>query len=103
MFRFPDEFSGEVTAAWSPNGNRIATNTWNPIEVQIWDVTTHQLLTTLPSGQDGIGTWHYRNTIAWSPDGSLLATLTQGGDVQIWETDTFSLVFELGIGARKGG
>lgn len=63
---------------FSPDGSRIAAvNKAN--EITIRDATTGRLMTTLP-GQDG-----YMSTLDWSPDGTLLASGSNDGTVQIWD------------------
>ncbi|MCS3860043.1 WD40 repeat domain-containing protein [Salinibacter ruber] len=63
---------------FSPDGSQIAAvNKAN--EITIRDVETGRLMTTLP-GQDG-----YMSTLDWSPDGTLLASGSNDGTVQIWD------------------
>jgi WD40 repeat protein len=69
---------------FSPDDRRVAAVT-NGIGARIWDVATGRLLATLelPEGQ------HW--CVAWSPDGSRLATGGQYRDVLIWGTSTWQL------------
>lgn len=56
--------------AWSPDGRRLATQTWPPEAVRIWDVEHGRLLREIPvPSQDWRG-------VAWSGDGAQLAIMT---------------------------
>jgi len=69
--------------AWSPDGKRLAV-TVDEGAVQLWDATTHKILTLLLAHQeDG---WSY--AVAWSPDGRMLASSRQSGLVQLWDSRT---------------
>jgi WD40 repeat protein len=61
--------------AWSPNGDRVAV-TKSTGAVEIFDAATGQSVLLLEGHPDGVG------MLAWSPDGSKLAT--GGRDVRIW-------------------
>lgn len=56
--------------AWSPDGRRIATATWDT--VQLWNAGTGSLLWTY-TGLSGMA-----GPLAWSPDGKHLAVVSQG-------------------------
>ena len=71
--------------AFSPDGKMLATGgEFN--ELELWDVSTGKLITTLPTGIDeGI------NTIAFSPDGTTLAdggSSLESGVVELWNLST---------------
>ncbi len=64
-------------AAWSPEGDRIATTgtetgSSGPTSLQVWDASTGKLLVTSQL------TGFVSNDLAWSPDGTRLAALTIG-------------------------
>jgi WD40 repeat protein len=61
-------FGHPYILAWSPaNHNQLASATWDPCEVKIWDVMTHQCIATrsFPA--------HRLQDLAWSQDGGKLA------------------------------
>ena len=74
-----------TAAAWSPDGARIASGSWDTT-VQVWDATT----VAHPRIYRGHTDWV--NTVAWSPDGQLLASGSEDGTGQIWEAATLHLV-----------
>ena len=79
--------------AWSPDGRRLASHSTSPSDIRrgwidIWDVATGDLLAHLPDvSMTGDGS--YANAIAWSPDGTRLASISDDGRVIIWDMDTY--------------
>ena len=65
------------TAAWSPDGKILAIGT--SLQIDLYDSATMQLTATLAS--DG----QSNDSLAFSPDGNLLAASAQNGMVQIWD------------------
>lgn len=95
----PDNFTGELHAAFSPDGRLLALGAWD-LNVQVWDVVEGVLLYTTqaqplsvqplakgrlaaPAGYSGPGPY-YINDITFSPDGQLMAVTTGLGDTTLW-------------------
>jgi WD40 repeat protein/tetratricopeptide (TPR) repeat protein len=74
--------------AFSPDGKRLATGNGGlssqpvPGEVKFWDVVKGQELLTLRGHEGGI------NSVAWSPDGQVLASGSGDNSVRIWNSKT---------------
>jgi hypothetical protein len=66
--------------AWSPDGQLLASTTPDG-EIQIWDTSAKNLLTTYRGQSTQI------STMVWSPDGTHLASVGINGKVLIWKTD----------------
>jgi WD40 repeat protein len=83
-----------LALAFSPDGNKVAVGGYTPFRVeetkgraQVWDVSKQQLIQSLDVKIDPI------TTVAFSPDGDLLATgagqgALEDGEVTIWEVAT---------------
>ncbi len=59
-------------------------------ELVVWDIATAQIVQSLPIAGDDFGT-----SLAFSPDGSLLAVGSDDGMIYIWDTATFQLLVTL--------
>lgn len=83
---------------WSPDGNRLASNSLDG-SVKVWDVATGQLLVTVSLQ------YEVPLSVAWSPDGSKLAASSytvlaynaagnpvSEGIFEIWDMTTFSRI-----------
>ncbi len=100
LLTFHEPLPRYTDLAWSPDGTRLAAVNDGGI-FNIWDATAGQLLTTIPSpgfsyavawSPDGskIATGAYSTIVVWSPNGQKIAALQDnGGDVEslAWSPD----------------
>ena len=76
------QHTGIVSAvAWSPDGDAIATASWDHT-VQVWNAKTGVLLTTYTGHSEIV------DTLAWSPNGKEIASGSWDHTVQIWDVAT---------------
>ena len=70
-----------VHAAFSPDGRRVVTASWD-MTARIWDAETHR--------QIGVLAGHEANlyTAAFSPDGRRVVTAARDKTVRIWDAET---------------
>src|SRR5579871_3385642 len=80
------------SVAWSPDGKRIVSGTGAAGDfqsvtsgntVKVWDATTGQTLLTYQGHQD-----HQVYALAWSPDGTKIASGSDDKTVQVWNAAT---------------
>jgi hypothetical protein len=67
-----------ICVSWSPDGERLATASWDGT-VKVWDAIRGQELLTITGPTSEV--W----SVAWSPDGARLATGSRGGKTQVWD------------------
>ena len=67
--------------AWAPNGQHIASGSWDKT-VQVWDAMTLQTTFTFT------GHTHTVKAVAWSPDGAYIASGSWDNTVHIWHAAT---------------
>lgn len=79
--------AGVYAFTWNPDGSQIAgsPNTGGEVEVYIWDATTGELAGTLSGIQNEEEYLPYTTDIAWSPDGSFIAST--GRELLLWDVD----------------
>jgi WD40 repeat protein len=66
---------------WHPSG-QILTLVSTNMGIYFWDITTGEIITTLPLRDE---------TAAWSPDGSMLATAGRDSVIRIWDFSDLAL------------
>lgn len=74
--------SGSGVTAWSPDGSLMASSFFAPgaNNIQIWNTTTGKMLLQYNGHADFV------ESIAWSPDGSTIASA--GDHIELWNTAT---------------
>jgi WD40 repeat protein len=75
--------------AYRPGGAHIAVMGPSHV-IEVLDAATGQRVTTIDAG--GLERWAVRRTLAYSPDGGLLAGPYEGNQVGLWEAETYRLV-----------
>jgi WD40 repeat protein len=88
VMSFPDALQGPLATclAYSPDGKMLAiglaNGVWRTSYVQIWDVGQVREIVIFPCHQDLVF------QVAWSPDGSTLATCSSDATVKLWDAPT---------------
>jgi WD40 repeat protein len=78
--------SGSVDCVvWSPDGQRLASCSQDEKLICLWDTQTGQPLHhPLPGRRNTLRHW----SVAWSPDGHVLASGSSGGSFDLWDIQT---------------
>lgn len=71
--------------AWSPDGQRIASGSWDNT-VRIWDASTAAPRYVFSGHSDHV------ISVAWSPDGARIASASDDGTAKVWDADTGTVI-----------
>lgn len=93
--------TGELSdLAFSPDGELLASVSYQDGTVRLWDLKNGQELAVLQSGQRPVvATWRPAQ-VAFAPDGRTLAGSGKGGLIRLWDTDTRRSLFTLKTGGE---
>ena len=80
--------NGVDSVAWSPDGQRLATASWDKT-AKVWDAAKGKEVLTLRGHADGV------YGVAWSPDGQRLATASEDQTAKVWDAATGKEVLTL--------
>ena len=84
-----------INMVFSPDDSQLAVSTKN--FVAMWDVETSELGFVLQTGEDTVN-----ELLKFSPDGTLLATAGNEGNMRLWNTENSNLEVELpNIGGNR--
>ncbi|QSQ26425.1 WD40 repeat domain-containing protein [Pyxidicoccus parkwayensis] len=76
-----------LCTAYSPSGAWLATGTWEDSgNVHVWDAATGTHLQTMEGHEGEV------RSVAWSPDGTRLASGSRDHDARIWDVETGALL-----------
>ncbi len=87
------------SVAWSPDGKTILTGSWYGT-AHVWDTKTGKLLKKF-DGHDSIKAVyineapHSISSVAYSPKGDIVITVSEGGTTRLWNIRTGSLLKQL--------
>jgi WD40 repeat protein len=73
--------AGAYSIAWSPDGTRLATGSFDNT-ARLWDAATGTTTATLTGHTNGV------SSVAWSPDGTRLATGSFDNTARLWDAAT---------------
>jgi WD40 repeat protein/cytochrome c-type biogenesis protein CcmH/NrfG len=78
--------------SFSPDGKLLASVTWKEKKetITLWDIEKHQLLAQLPQEHES-----YISSLAFHPDGTILASGDEDGNIILWDIATHQLLAQL--------
>ena len=97
---FGDSDKTVHSAALSPDGRTVATGA--PTSIELWSADTGKHLRTLVGDMTYRGSRREVYSLAYSPDGKLLASVSDGDDVRIWNAETGAQLHYIKDVARGG-
>ena len=83
-----DTRSSVNSVAFSPDGSRLASGSWDET-IRLWNATTGKLMATLRGHTNDV------NSVAFSPDGSRLASGSTDGTIRLWDVATVNQLHKL--------
>lgn len=86
--------SGNAVFALSPDGRYVAAGSLDRQSVSLWDAASRSLVWETPQPPEETFRFHTFPSLAFSPDGSRLATPWSGGKVRVFGTATGDLIAE---------
>jgi len=85
LFTLPGTTNSDAfSLAWSPDAQSLAAGFRTAGLVQVWDVVSRKLILNQPKAHGGLEV----RTVAWSPNGRLLATAGKDRAVRLWDVET---------------
>ncbi|MDI3418714.1 nSTAND1 domain-containing NTPase [Streptomyces luteolus] len=80
---------GSSWADFSPDGRTLVTGSFQSSDVRLWDARTHRRLGTIDAVSKTV------SSVAFSPDGSTLATAGWDGELRLWDVQRRRLTAEI--------
>lgn len=82
LITYPDTDQGQwLNIAWSPDGTRVASGSYTPFIVQIWNAATAKPLYTYQQHTASV------QALAWSPNSKYIASAGDDSTVRVWQAE----------------